>query len=88
MVISAVDRLAAEVLESVVHPTHVPLVTETEPARFDGGGDPTPCGGLFGNDLNARMLFVQRTVEFLQKAHRSKVLISSMFVGDPFPLCA
>ena len=38
MVIAAVDRITVEIRESVVHPAHVPLEAETEPAQVDRAG--------------------------------------------------
>ena len=43
------NRFALEILQRVVHPAHVPLEVETDPARFDRLTDSGKGGGLLGN---------------------------------------
>src|SRR6266545_695395 len=47
VVMLAVDRVFADVFERVVHPSHVPLVAESEPAPLHRPRDHGPCGRLF-----------------------------------------
>jgi hypothetical protein len=35
VMVLAVDRILADVIQRVVHPAHIPFVAETEPAIFD-----------------------------------------------------
>src|SRR5580692_8374861 len=89
MMKSAVDRLLGEVVESVVHPSHVPLEAEAETAEIQGTADAGPRGGLLGNHHNARMARVGLTIEFLEKRNRREILVAAVDVWNPFaPLAA
>ena len=48
VVVAAVDRVLLEVAERVVHPAHVPLEAEAEPAQVGGPRDARPGGRLLG----------------------------------------
>ena len=55
---AAVDRVPRQVPQGVVHPAHVPLEAEAQPAEVDGPGDPGPRGGLLRDLLHVRMALV------------------------------
>ena len=63
LVIFTIDRIAAEVLQRVVHPTHVPLKRESQPAQVGRPSHQRPCGGLFGNGRDPRVLNVHNVIE-------------------------
>ena len=63
----AVHRLVGEVLERVVHPPHVPLVSEAEPAGINRTGHAGECRGFFGNHHDARVLSVRHAVDLLEE---------------------
>ena len=46
VVVAPVDGLLRQVAQGVVHPPHVPLQPEAQPAVLGGGGHPRPGGGL------------------------------------------
>jgi hypothetical protein len=45
----AEPRIQLEVIEHVVHPTHVPFEVETQAAHVGGLGHHRPGGGFLGN---------------------------------------
>ena len=47
--VASVNRILGEVVERVVHPTHVPLGAETESAEVGRTADSRPRGGLLGH---------------------------------------
>ncbi len=62
MVMLAMNRIAPEVLQGVVHPAHVPFVGETKPALLHRRGHPWPCGGFLGDHQHVREALPQRLV--------------------------
>ena len=54
VVVLAVDRVLAEVVQHVVHPAHVPLHGEAQAVQVDGLGDAREGGGLLGHGEGAR----------------------------------
>src|SRR5208282_1805755 len=78
----------AEVLEGVVHPSHVPLQAESEAAEINGPRHHGIRGGLLRESLNVGMLFVGFEIEAAQKVDGFQVLASSKFIGNPLALLA
>ena len=85
VVVGAVDGVAGQVAERVVHPPHVPLVTEAQAAVMDRAGHPRPGGGLFGESFRPRKLPVGGGVQFPQEKLGRPVLPPSFLVGRPLP---
>ena len=86
MVVLAVDRVLADVIERVVHPAHVPFVAESQAApihrpRYHGPG------GRFlrrrGGVGKAREHF---RIDTLDEADRFQILTPAVFVRDPAAL--
>ena len=67
MVVAAVDGIEREVLERVMHPAHVPLEAEAEPAHEDRAADPRPRRGFLGDHHDAGVEAVDVLVELLEK---------------------
>ena len=88
VVILAVDRVPLHVLQRVVHPAHVPLHVEAEPAHPRGPRDHRPGRGLLGDRQHVGMLLVDVVVQPAQQGDRVQVLGPTEDVGDPFPLLA
>ena len=55
VVVAAVHGIVREVVERVVHPAHVPLEAEAEPAEVGGPRDARPRGRLLGGGDDARL---------------------------------
>ena len=79
----AVDRVLADVVQRVVHPAHVPFVAEAEPAEFDRTRNLRPGGGLFGGRGRLRETREQLGVDAAQESDRFDVLPAAMLVGNP-----
>ena len=84
MVVAAVHRVAAHVLQRVVHPAHIPLVVKTQAA---GKGGPRYRGEgrrLLGQRDRLRAMCADDFVEPLEEGDRLQVFAPTMRVGDPF----
>ena len=84
VVIFPVNRLVRHVGERVVHPAHVPLHPEAEPAQVRGPRDHRPRGRFLGDSLHRRAPLVDARVQPAQEVDGLEVLATSMDVGDPF----
>ena len=87
-VVTAVQRVALEEAQRVVHPAHVPLVAEAQPAVLHRQRDAGPRGRLLGERRDPRHLAVHRRVEALQERDRFEVLAAAVAVGDPLAFLA
>ncbi len=83
VVVAAVDRIAGDVLEAVVHPAHVPLEAEAETVGTGRLGHARPGGGLLGDRDGSRHPLVDGAVELLEEVHRLEVLPATVDVGLP-----
>ena len=79
----AVDRILADVVQRVVHPAHVPFVAEAEPAEFDRARHLRPGGGFLGGRGRLREAREQLGVEAAQEGDRFEVLPAAMLVRNP-----
>src|SRR5579875_3167689 len=70
--------------EGVVHPPHVPLVAEAEPAEIGRPRDAGPGRRLLGNGHGARMSAIDELVHPLQEGDRVQVLVAAIEIRDPF----
>src|SRR5438105_1361606 len=82
--IAAVNRVAREEAQRVVHPSHVPLEREAESPVRNRLGDTRPRGRLFGDREAARLLFGYHGVERGQEVERLEVLAAAVAVRNPF----
>ncbi|MDR6171997.1 hypothetical protein QE359_003026 [Curtobacterium sp. SORGH_AS776] len=83
VVVAPVRRVALDVLQGVVHPAHVPLLAEPEPARAGRLRDARPRGALLGDHHDARVALVRGRVRLLQERDRLEVLASAVDVRQP-----
>ena len=79
----AEDGVAREVGEGVVHPAHVPLEAEAEPAHVERARDHGPGGRLLGHGLHVGVLAVDVLVEPAQEGDRLEVLAAPVGVRHP-----
>jgi len=75
-----------DVVERVVHPAHVPLEPEAEPAHVRGPRDARPRGGLLGDRDDAGVVLVDRRVHLLQEGDGVEVLAAAVDVRQPLPV--
>ena len=83
VVVTAVDRVAFEVLQRVVHPAHVPLRAEAEAARVHRARHAGEGRGLLGEGLHVRVRAVHLGVELAEELDRVEVLVAAVHVGRP-----
>ena len=56
-----------EIVQSVVHPAHVPLVVESQSAVFHRTGHALIVGGILGDEHSLRMQLVESLVHPLEE---------------------
>ena len=88
VVVLPVDRVLRGVEQGVVHPAHVPLEPEPEPALRGGPGDAGPGGGLLGDHQHARVVPVDGGVDLLEERDGLQVLPAAVHVRRPLPVGA
>src|SRR6202000_436977 len=81
----AVDRILADVIQRVVHPAHVPLVAEAQPAEFDRTRYLRPGGRLLRCRGRLRKTSVHLGVEAPQEVDGLDVFAAAEFVRYPAP---
>ena len=74
--------------ERVVHPAHVPLEAEAQPAAVGRPGDAGPGGRLLGHHHHARVVLVDGRVQLLQERDRLQVLPAAVLVRRPLAVLA
>ena len=84
VLILAVDRLFLDVVETVVHPAHVPLHRKAQPAEFDRSRHGRPRGRFLGDGEHAGEAAVHFGVHFAQEMDRLEILAPAILVGQPF----
>ncbi len=82
----AVDRIELHVLESVVHPTHVPLHSEPEPSDPRRPGHHRPRRGLLGDRFRGGLRPIDLLVEAAKEGDRFEILAAAEPVRVPLPL--
>ncbi len=88
VVVLAVHRFLRHVAQGVVHPAHVPLQAEAEPAAVRRPGHAGPGRGLLRDGHHARAAPVHGRVHLLEERHRVQVLPAAVLVGRPLALAA
>ncbi len=83
VVVPPVDGLLGQVPEGVVHPPHVPLEAEAEPATVGRLRDAGPRGRLLGDHHDPGGAAVGRRVGLLQERDRLEVLAAAVDVRSP-----
>ena len=74
------DRVVLEVAERVVHPPHVPLEPEAEPAEVGRARDARPGRRLLGRRDHAGLARVDELVQLLQERDRVEILAAAELV--------
>ena len=84
LMMRAMHGLAANVPQRVVHPTHIPLHREAEPAGINGTRDASPSGRFFRDRHDAGELGMHHRVEVFEERDRVRVLATALIVRNPF----
>ena len=88
VVVLPVDGILAQVGQGVVHPAHVPLEAEPEPAQVHRPRHPRPGGRLLGDHGDAGHPLVAGGVDLLQERDGVQVLPAAVLVGHPLAVLA
>ena len=86
--VAAIDRVADDVVQRVVHPAHVPLEAEAKPAVMDRLRHLGIRGRFLGHGHDARHLAIGQAVHVLQHGDGLVILAPAVLVGDPLPVAA
>ena len=84
----AVDRLALQILQRVVHEAHVPLEAEAETARVRRLRDAGKGGRFLGDGHDAGVLAIGFVVHALQEGDGLEVFAAAMAIGNPLAVLA
>ena len=79
----AEEGIDFEVVERVVHPPHVPLQRETEPALADRVRDTRPRRALLSDRDHAGMQRMHGVIQLLEKRHRFEILAAAESIAKP-----
>ena len=86
VVIDPINWIFLDVLQGVMHPTHVPLEAKAESTTFGRTCYTRPRSGLFSDHHATRNLAITSRGELLQEPNRTKIFTAAKFVRDPLPL--
>ena len=84
MPVAAEIRIGLHIGKRVVHPAHVPLVVEPQPAEICGFGDHRERRAFFRDHQRPRIQPENRFVEFFEKRDGFEIIIPPVHVGRPF----
>src|SRR5262249_304076 len=85
VVVFPMDRVERHIVQSIVHPPHVPFEAETEPADIDWTCHHRPSRGFLGYRGGAAGFPENPLVHPPQKNDPMEIRPSAKAVGDPFP---
>ena len=88
MIVLSVDGVLLEILERIIHPTHVPLKVETKTSFGSGFRDTRERGRLFSNHQCAGIVFMDNVIRLTQEINRFKVFASTVLIRHPLPVFA
>src|SRR4030042_972867 len=72
-----------EIVEGIVHPTHVPLHTKSEAAHISGSRPHRPGGRFFSDGLHLRMVLIDGSVKAFDEIDGVDIFPSSVLVRNP-----
>src|SRR5579872_2582098 len=84
VMVFAMDWVLTDILQRVVHPTHVPFVTEAEAAMFDGMRHLRPCRRFLGGGRGVRKAAKHFGVEAAKESDGIEIFPAAKAVGYPF----
>ena len=70
-----------EVIEHVVHPTHVPFQVEAKAPDVGGLGHHRPGGGFLRNRQCSWEMLEEHVIGLLKETHRFSVLTAAVLIG-------
>ncbi len=83
VMILTIDRIFADIAQSIVHPAHIPLITEPETAHRSRARNHRPCGRLLGTGTGAAVQTINQFVHSPQKGDCFQIFVTAVNVGNP-----
>ena len=84
----AVDRVLRHIGDKIIHPAHIPLITEAKAAEPDGLRHHRPRGRLLRRHRYSREVGVERAVHLAQKGDRLDILLAAVLISYPLAVAA
>ena len=78
------ERVGSDIIQNIVHPTHVPLEIETQSAHGRRHRYHRECRGFLRHSERPRETRQNRPVHVLKERDRLQVIVAAVFVGAPF----
>ena len=79
------NRILGEIRQRVIHPSHIPLIIESQAPVLRRTGHHRPGGGFLGDHHDPREGGQNVTVDLPQEVDRLQILSSAVLVRRPFP---
>jgi len=80
----AVNRIAFEVTQRVMHPAHVPFHAKPQAADVRAPRNLRPGGRFLGDSHHVREAAIDLGIELAQKSNRFQVLAATVMIWNPF----
>src|SRR5215472_12568550 len=84
LMVFAMDRLAFEIPERIVHPAHVPFEREAQPPQIGRTSHLRPGGRFLRNSHYTWKFGVSHMIEFAQELDGFEVLAPAILIRNPF----
>src|SRR5271157_3167194 len=84
LMVSAMNWFMTHIGQKVVHPTHIPFETESQPAQVRRTRDARPGGRFFSDGHDSWETFVTNGVKVFHEFDGVEILAPAVNVGYPF----
>ena len=74
------------VIQKIMHPSHIPFITEIQSIFFDWTCHFRPCCRLLCNHYNTRISTENQCIDVLKKLNRLKIFISTINIRNPLTI--
>ena len=83
---AAVDRVALDKFERIMHPAHIPLEVEAEAMLLGAPSDAGKRSRLFSYGNDSGIIFMNEIIGLTHKFDGFDILLAAPFIGHPFPI--
>ena len=80
VIIFPIDEICAHVVQSIIHPSHVPFEVESQTSHFRRTGYQRKCTAFFCDSKSAREITSNHLIELTDEAYCIKICIASILV--------
>ena len=83
VIILAEIRIKFHIIQEIMHPSHIPFITEIQSVIFHTAGDFRPCRRFLSDHDCSRVSSKDQCIDMLKKLHCLKILIITVFIRNP-----